>query len=139
MAKGMGQMIQGSVFDSNILIYHINDQLDRTAERVVSSLFEEPVYISVISRIEILAWKGHSEQSRNMTNELLSTLTEISLEEPIIQTTINIRLHSSVELPDAIIAASALILGLPLVTRNMEDFGRIEGLRLINPFEPDQM
>ncbi len=132
-------MIRGNVFDSNILIYHINDQLDRAAERVVLSLFDDPVYISVISRIEILAWKGHSEESRKATNALISTLTEISLDEVIIQSTINIRLNSSVKLPDAIIAASALTLDLPLVTRNMEDFGKIAGLRLINPFEPAEM
>ena len=62
-------MIRGTVFDSNILIYHINDQLDGAAERVVFGLFDDPVYISAISRIEILAWKGHSEESRNMTSE----------------------------------------------------------------------
>jgi predicted nucleic acid-binding protein len=37
-------------------------------------------------------------------------------------------------LPDAIIAASALVANLPLMTRNVDDFRRIEGLALIDPF-----
>lgn len=132
-------MIQGCIFDSNILIYHINGRLDQTAERVVFDLFEGQAFISVITRIEVMAWKGHSDESKAMTGELLKTLGEIGLDEAVVQSTINIRGNYSVKLPDAIIAASALTLGLPLVTRNLEDFGKIEGLHLINPFEPGKI
>lgn len=134
----MGQVTEGCVLDSNILIYHINGRLDSAAEQVVFSLFEGPVYISVISRIEILAWKGHSDESREMTEDLIRTLNEIGLDEAVVQVTVTIRRGSSVKLPDAIIASSALCLGLPLVTRNIQDFEKIEGLRLINPFAPGE-
>lgn len=132
-------MIEGCVFDSNILIYHINGRLDPISERVVFSLLGGSVYISVISRIEVIAWKGHSDESRAMTDALIRTLSEIGLDEAVVQSTINIRRNHSVKLPDAIIAASALSLSLPLVTRNLEDFGKIEGLHLINPFEPGEI
>ena len=36
---------------------------------------------------------------------------------------------------DAIIAATALVHQIPLVTRNTEDFQNIEGLRLVNPVD----
>jgi toxin FitB len=37
-------------------------------------------------------------------------------------------------LADAIIAATALVHNLPLVTRNETDFKHVAGLRVINPF-----
>ena len=39
-------------------------------------------------------------------------------------------------LGDAIIAATALVHGLKLVTRNVDDFEHITGLELLNPFDP---
>lgn len=90
----MGPMTRGCILDSNILIYHINGQLDSAAEQVVSSLFNEPVYISVISRIEVLGWRGHSDESREMTLALIRSLSEIGLDEAIVQATIRIRRHN---------------------------------------------
>ncbi len=41
-------------------------------------------------------------------------------------------------LGDAIIASTALVYGLILITRNVNDFRWITQLRLWNPFESDQ-
>jgi predicted nucleic acid-binding protein len=83
-----------------------------------------------------LAWKGHTDESRELTDALLKSFVEIALDEPVVRSTIHIRRSHNVKLPDAIIAASALRLGLPLVTRNVQDFGRVTELQLINPFSP---
>jgi predicted nucleic acid-binding protein len=41
-------------------------------------------------------------------------------------------------LADAIIAATALVHQLPLVTRNVDDFKHVAGLEIVNPFaEPE--
>jgi predicted nucleic acid-binding protein len=40
-------------------------------------------------------------------------------------------------LGDALIAATALVHDLTLVTRNVEDFQWIQGLLLLNPFEAE--
>jgi predicted nucleic acid-binding protein len=44
------------------------------------------------------------------------------LSEAIVQRTIALRQQHRIRLPDALIAATALVLGEPLVTRNTQDF-----------------
>ncbi len=127
-------MSSGHLIDSDIIIYHINDQLDEPAQRFVAEAFQGVVYISVISRMEILGWPGHSDVSWNITREFLGAFNEICLEEDVIQATIQLCRSIRIKLPDAIIAASALTHGLVLVTRNVEDFERIPGLQIVNPF-----
>jgi predicted nucleic acid-binding protein len=48
--------------------------------------------------------------------------------------TAEIRKKYNIKLPDAIIAATAIVYGLKLVTRNEKDFAQIKGLNIINPF-----
>jgi predicted nucleic acid-binding protein len=44
----------------------------------------------------------------------------------------------NLKMPNAIIAASALVHGLTLLTRNFSDFKKIPQLNIINPWEPPQ-
>jgi predicted nucleic acid-binding protein len=62
-------------------------------------------------------------------------MVELELNEAVIRRAIALRQQRKMSLADAVIAASALAHDLPLVTRNVDDFKHIAGLRLINPFE----
>ena len=89
-----------------------------------------------LSRIEVLGWSGHSEQSvQDARQFLIQHLDEYPLTEVIVHRCTSLRRQYSLKLPDAIIAATALHLQLPLVTRNTDDFKNIEDLSLINPFD----
>ncbi|MBL7803801.1 MAG: hypothetical protein JNL02_08720 [Saprospiraceae bacterium] len=46
-----------------------------------------------------------------------------------------LRRSFKIKLPDAIIAATALVHELDLVTRNREDFSKISNLTVLNPYE----
>lgn len=46
-----------------------------------------------------------------------------------------IRKHFRVKLPDAIIAATALVHDLSLITRNYNDFKKIQSIEILNPFD----
>jgi predicted nucleic acid-binding protein len=82
----------------------------------------------------VRGWRGHDEHSRSATEQLLRGFPVIGLTSPIVDRTIALRCQRAIKLPDAVIAASALVEGLTLVTRNVQDFARVEGLVVDNPF-----
>ncbi len=57
------------------------------------------------------------------------------LEEPVILKTIELRQLYKIKTPDAVIAATTLLNGLTLLTRNLSDFRQIPDLKITNPFE----
>lgn len=122
------------VFDSNILIYQLSDTLSaQGAELLRTGLLHGGAY-SVISRIEIMGYPQSPEELAK-ADQLLRGLREIPLNDTVTGLAINIRQHRKVKIPDAIVAATAVHLSLPLVSRNIRDFSNIEGLSVINPFE----
>jgi predicted nucleic acid-binding protein len=122
------------VFDSNILIYQLSDTLSaQGAELLRTGLLHGGAY-SVISRIEIMGYPQSPEELAK-ADQLLRGLREIPLNDTVTALAINIRQHRKVKIPDAIVAATAIHLVLPLVSRNIRDFSNIEGLSVINPFE----
>ncbi len=90
--------------------------------------------MSVVSRIETLGFPRITPAQSSALNALLKTLPELPLTESVIGSAIALRQQRRMGLADAIIAATALVHGLPLVTRNTEDFKHVAGLRLIDPF-----
>jgi predicted nucleic acid-binding protein len=124
------------VFDTNILIYHLNGKLDEAAERMLEQALEENARISVITRIEVLGWPGQTEDAFQRARSFLDQFNEQPLTDDIAEESVALRRKRRLKIPDAIIAATALRLNLPLVTRNTDDFRGIEGLDLINPFSP---
>jgi predicted nucleic acid-binding protein len=121
------------LFDSNILIYHLRGSLNqRGKDLVFAGLGGEGAY-SIISKIELLGFNqsaGEEQQARLF----LSGLQELELTSRIAEQTIQIRKNHRIKLPDAAIAATAIIHQLELVTRNSSDFIRISGLSIIDPF-----
>jgi len=122
------------IFDTNIFIYHLNNQLSESGENLLRmGLMGQGAY-SVISRIEVLGFQqSNLEEAR--AKQLLSRLVELPLTLEIAERTIQLRKHFKIKVPDAIIAATALEYSLQLITRNTADFSNIEALRLANPFE----
>ncbi len=62
-------------------------------------------------------------------------MVELELEEIVILRAIALRQEKKMSLGDAVIAATALVHGLTLVTRNVDDFRHIADLKILNPFD----
>lgn len=120
------------LIDTNIVIDYLNNKLPGNT---AAMLDEEELEISVITRMELLAWRNADSKQVSILNEFISSVAVWGLDEPVIIKGIEVRRDFRVKLPDAIIAATALVYGLTLITRNIADFKNIPDLRLLNPWE----
>jgi len=88
------------------------------------------VYYSILTRAELFAGRPDEEKG---VRELLATLTEVGVNQRIAEEAGRIRRTAGVDLADAVIAATALHLGVPVLTRNRRDFDRVRGLKVRTP------
>jgi len=118
------------LIDTNIIIYLAQRKL-----RISDFVKEESnLYISSITYIETLGYSFPSHDEEKAIIKLCKTFERLFLTKEVEEQTILIRKSNKVKLPDAIIAATAMVYNLTLVTRNSDDFKRIQGLNVLNPF-----
>ena len=84
---------------------------------------------SVITRAELCAG-ARDEREREQIRRLLGAMTEYEVDRQVAEEAGRIRREAGVRLPDALIAATALVRGLTVHTRNVADFKRVPGLRV---------
>jgi hypothetical protein len=119
-----------NLLDSNIVI-----AIASSDDAAVNGLVLEGTYsVSVITRIEVLGYHLLTEEDKTDLMEFLAGARELALDDAVAQTAVRLRQQRRMGLGDSIIAATALVHGLPLVTRNTEDFKHLENLKLVNPF-----
>lgn len=129
----------GYLADTNVLIDLVLGRLPAaSAAWLDARLAAEQVAMSVVTRIELLTKTQPADEYATML-ALVRSVQVLPLDEPVIQQTIALRQQHRVKLPDAIIAATALTHGQPLLTRNVVDFRRVAGLVLIDPHDSAQL
>jgi predicted nucleic acid-binding protein len=120
------------LIDTNSAIDYLGNKLPANGADLLD---KEELDISVITRMELLAWPDAKEEQISVLNQFINNVVTWGLDEPVILKGIAIRKEYRIKLPDAIIAATALVHDLSLVTRNIEDFKNIKGMKLINPWD----
>ncbi len=123
---------KGFLIDTNILIYHTQGE-PRATEFIGKRISLHSFNISILTKIEFLGWDKHSPQGLEKCKRLLEIANVILLDDEIAEKAIEIRKHGKVKLADAVIAATALLHDLQLVTRNAEDFKQVKSLKILNP------
>ena len=118
--------------DTNAVIEYLENKLPLGASAILDNT---DIQISVISRMELLAWRKATETQLNVLNGFIDSPYVFGLTEPTILKTIEIRKNYAVKLPDAVIAATAITNGCALVTRNIDDFKKIAQLTCIDPYK----
>jgi len=117
------------LIDSNVLLEFLAGTFTENAHKFVENSINMSFNISIINRIEVL---GHESATQDLTDFMDLAFTYQLTKEVEIET-IKIRKYKKIKLPDAIIAATALVYDLTLITRNTADFKNIENLNMIDP------
>jgi predicted nucleic acid-binding protein len=121
------------LIDSNVLIDYLNGNLPDLGKALLRKAVNDTPLLSVISKIEVLSYKN-TEDARKLLLDFIENSNVFELSKAIVDTTINIRTQKKIKIPDAIIAATALVFDFTLLTRNTADFVNIQGLKMINPW-----
>lgn len=106
----------GALFDTNILIDHLNAVPQARKE---IARFENRA-ISIITWMEVMV--GAKVDLTEQTRRYLSGFEVIALDNEIADRAVTLRQTHRVKLPDAVIWATAQTAGRLLVTRNTKDF-----------------
>ena len=118
--------------DTNVAIDYLDDKLSPHSTHLIDT---NDLNMTVITRMELLAWSKATPEQDATIRDFISASTVYPLDEPIILAAIEIRKRSKHKLPDAIIAATALVNDYTLITRNVNDFQNTRGLKVLNPWE----
>ncbi|MBS1532138.1 MAG: type II toxin-antitoxin system VapC family toxin [Bacteroidetes bacterium] len=124
-------MGQSFLMDTNVIIGYLSKLLPAEASASIDQL---PAVISVITRIELLGWYNATPAQLEKLQLFIGNAQVYDLNEEIIVQTITLRQQHKIKLPDAVIAATALVYDHTLLTRNTGDFKNIIGLRMESPW-----
>ena len=117
-----------ALIDSNIIIYLSKKELPLSFLNNFTTVF-----ISVISYMEVLGYNFPNTNEEDFVKELVSLFNLRFIDQKIADCAVDIRKKCQIKLPDAIIAATALVDGQSLITRNADDFSKTDCI-ILNPF-----
>ena len=122
-------MDKGYLLDTNTIIDFSANRLSEENHKYIAGIIDEFPQISIINKIELLGFANVPKQIILFTENAFV----IALNDEIAVQTILLRKEYKIKLPDAIIAATAMVFNLTLITNNTDDFKNISDLEILNP------
>jgi predicted nucleic acid-binding protein len=119
--------------DSNVIIDYVSNRIPEKSAKQLDIYFNSNFSVSIISKIEVLGFNTQEFELEQLESFIqLSSI--VYIDEAVAGKTIEIRRMKRIKLPDAIIAASALVQNCILISHNTTDFNKIEGLQVLDPY-----
>jgi predicted nucleic acid-binding protein len=125
---------KGYLIDTNVVIGYLDNKLPSYGMDRMNAIIDKTPNISVITKIEVLRFNTSTDVYK-ILQDFISESSIFDLTELVVESTITICKSNRIKLPDAIIAATAIVHNFTLVTRNTNDFKNVVGVELINPWE----
>jgi len=119
------------LLDSNIIIYAGEPEYDYLRNFIT----DKNPQVSVISKIEVLGYHKFKPQTIEKIKKLFEVLPIIPITNEIVNQAIFLKQQQKISLGDSLVASTALIHNIELVTANTKDFKWIPDLKLINPIK----
>ncbi|CAD0229622.1 PilT protein-like [Planktothrix agardhii] len=119
------------LLDSNIIIYAA--QIENIFLR--DFIAENSPYVSAISYLEVLGYHQLMDEDKTYFQEFFTASQILPISQSVINQAVKLKQLRKMSLGDAIIAGTALVYDLTVVTRNIDDFCWITDLKLLNPFD----
>jgi predicted nucleic acid-binding protein len=120
------------LLDTNTIIYLRNSQLD---EKIVGVLRDSALNTCNIIVAEVLGYKAIDQEDAVFFRDFLVSMKNHSFDEEVTEKVIELRKTTNIKLPNAIIAATALVNNLVHWTHNTTDFTDIPGLQTFDPLQ----
>lgn len=77
-----------------------------------------------------------SDADRKLLTAFFAVTRVLPIGQPVLDRAVSLRLQRKMSLGDSLVAGTALLHGLELVTRNVGDFRWVEGLSVVDPIAP---
>ena len=110
---------------TNIVIYLLSG--DSTLAEILN---KKHVYLSFISQLELLRYKGLSSKEQMLVKDFLSQSTIVDINQEIKEHVIQLSKNNKLKLPDSIILATALYLDIPLISSD-KDLTKVDGINIL--------
>ena len=119
------------ILDSNIIIYSTKPEYDFLREFIA----ENSPSVSAVSYVEVLGYHKLTDEEKELLEEFFDSTKILPISDKVIAKAVELRQLKKMTLGDTLIAATALVYNLVLVTNNTADFAWIDELKLFNPLE----
>ncbi|RUS97208.1 type II toxin-antitoxin system VapC family toxin [Trichormus variabilis] len=119
------------LLDSNIIIYAAQAENEFLREFIA----ENSPFVSALSCLEVLGYHQLNDEDKAYFEEFFNASQILPVSQAVIEQGVRLKQIKKMSLGDAIIAGTALVYDLTVVTRNIDDFRWITELNLLNPFD----
>ena len=126
----MGQYL----IDNNVISNYFTGSFPQKTMRFISRVIDEIPNISIITEIEALSWIAPDKLYETIIKEFVKDANVLPLTKSVVTECVQIRRSRKIKTPDAIIAATAIVYDLTLIT-NDNDFKNIKHLQTMNPLD----
>lgn len=106
------------VLDTNFVVYYLKGNPAHVS--FIRGRADDPVWLSVISEVELFSFHALTEVEKNGLNFYISTIGVMPLDNRVKRIAIDFRRATRCKVPDAITAATAISLKACLVTSDQK-------------------